>query len=460
MDQNYDQPQQTVGSNPLIHISPEVQNAPPPLTSSSIKKIFFGFLALLVLTGLIVGGYIGYTMFFQKPQQTLVKNALIPNDWKSIESKSCHISLKFPPNWSADVIEGPGGCNISVKTDQPSSLAFRDPGSKQGIITLGNMFGSTWEEIKKEHPEGTEILLAGKTGLKVPFSTKLDPKQLSGGIYLPVGALMFNGVYFATTEQDSQTALLVLSTLTLTGEEKDYAKNFPSPEERMNDTTAEANLRSIQWALYSYISDNKIFPQTLTEMPEASKLLNNPSDKYQYTYTRISDTDYTLTVTLSTGEVKSVGPLDPDNDPSITRIEPMTSGKISPTVKSIATPTIKLTTPTPTKKPYKYSLEKSTEQITTKVSQMGSGYAMYALLRDENGNIITNQAGYRYLWSVDDETILKGSSFEGCTHGIQDPCVQDHYSFSAKKPGKTTIRVVVDHASEQVAATEFPVTVE
>ena len=148
----------------------------------------------------------------------------------------------------------------------------------------------------------------------------------------------------------------------------------------------------------------------------------------------------------------------PASHPTITSTSTPPPPTATPT---IVTPTIPLATPTPTTPVYKYILWKSTDEIRLTVPTQ-TGYAIAATLRDEKFNIVTNQTGFTYKWSIDDKTLVKENpaSFSGCTQGIQEPCPEDHYSFAADKVGKTVIRVEVSKNGKIVATTTFPLIIE
>jgi signal peptidase I len=148
--------------------------------------------------------------------------------------------------------------------------------------------------------------------------------------------------------------------------------------------------------------------------------------------------------------------------PTITQVS---EKKIAPTVVITQKPSIPLT-PSPTVSQYKYTLKKSNDSVTTGVHEDNSGYAVYAILHDENGNVVTDQAGYHYEWTVDDPSLLvtdkgvRGGSFDGCTHGIRPPCPNDHFNIHAEKTGTTTLRVKVANGSGVILAeTSFPLTI-
>ncbi|EKD65169.1 MAG: hypothetical protein ACD_50C00174G0004 [uncultured bacterium] len=124
-------------------------------------------------------------------------------------------------------------------------------------------------------------------------------------------------------------------------------------------------------------------------------------------------------------------------------------------------PTVPQNTPTPTTPIYKYILWKSTDEIRLTVPAK-TGFSISATLRDEKLNIVTNQSGFVYNWTIDNPTLLKekAQSFSGCTQGIQEPCPQDHFTFAASASGQTVIRVEVSKDGETVAATTFPLIIE
>lgn len=143
----------------------------------------------------------------------------------------------------------------------------------------------------------------------------------------------------------------------------------------------------------------------------------------------------------------------------------------SPTLMPTNTPTLTPTsppqptiipfTPTPTKPVYKYILWKTYDEIHIKLNP-NVGFAIAAYLLDEKWNVVTNQAGFIYEWSMDDKSLVRdgAKAFSGCTRGIQEPCPDDHYSFVATQSGQTLIRVNVKKDNEVVAATTFPLIVE
>lgn len=148
---------------------------------------------------------------------------------------------------------------------------------------------------------------------------------------------------------------------------------------------------------------------------------------------------------------------------SITPTPAITNQPISPTVITAPTtrPTQIILTLTPTETKYKYILWKTNDEIHLKPNT-GTGYSIAAYLLDENWEVVTNQDGFKYEWSMDDESLVKDdpSAFSGCTRGIQPPCPEDHYSFAAAKAGSTLIRVKVTKDGQVVASTTFPLIIE
>lgn len=104
------------------------------------------------------------------------------------------------------------------------------------------------------------------------------------------------------------------------------------------------------------------------------------------------------------------------------------------------------------------------------VGSLGGGYAIHALPRDAQGNVVTYQQGLTYSWSIDSRaqgggspptTIAIITPFSSCTQGIQPPCPDDHLSIQAVNPGYANIRVSVFRNSDQteVAQALFNLTV-
>lgn len=90
----------------------------------------------------------------------------------------------------------------------------------------------------------------------------------------------------------------------------------------------------------------------------------------------------------------------------------------------------------------------------------GGGYAIHALLRDAQGNVVTYQQGLTYFWSTESPLgSLGGGSppvasitvtpFSACTGGIQPPCPEDHLGIQALTPGDAIIRARVIRNSDQ-----------
>jgi hypothetical protein len=133
---------------------------------------------------------------------------------------------------------------------------------------------------------------------------------------------------------------------------------------------------------------------------------------------------------------------------------------LSPTPEPPTTTTIYFT-PTPTTPQYKYILWKTRDEIHLKVNP-NVGFAIIAYLLDEKWNVVTNQAGFDYHWSMDDMNFVKPQAgpFSGCSRGIQEPCPLDHYQLVATGSGITLIRVNVTKDGQVVAATTFPLIVE
>lgn len=126
-------------------------------------------------------------------------------------------------------------------------------------------------------------------------------------------------------------------------------------------------------------------------------------------------------------------------------------------------PTLTLFTPTPIASPtpttpvFSYILWKSTDEIHLTVPAK-TWYAISATLKDAKENVVTQQSGYVYTWTIDDKTLVKDGArpFTGCTQGIVPPCPEDHFSFEADKAGQTVIRVQVIKDGSVIAATTFP----
>lgn len=145
--------------------------------------------------------------------------------------------------------------------------------------------------------------------------------------------------------------------------------------------------------------------------------------------------------------------------PTVTVISPTQTPVTTPTEESTNTITYPTFTPTPTKSPYKFTLMKSEEAVRTRVPEENGGYAVYAILKDEKGNVVTNQTGYNYVWTVDNNDIIEGGPFTGCTFGIQPPCPNDHFAFKALKSGTATITAEV-YTDQVIAKTSISVNVD
>ncbi|HVT01354.1 MAG TPA: hypothetical protein VHE53_03940 [Patescibacteria group bacterium] len=149
-----------------------------------------------------------------------------------------------------------------------------------------------------------------------------------------------------------------------------------------------------------------------------------------------------------------------DNKPVVTTKLP-TSTPIPSPIQSFPTPTTVLLSPSPTIPTYKYILYKSLDEIH--VHPKSTGFAISATLRDgKSWEIITNQDGFKYTWTIDNPNLVKPgySAGSGCTQGIQPPCPDDHFSFYATQSGQTLIRVNVTKDGETVASTTFPLIIE
>lgn len=137
--------------------------------------------------------------------------------------------------------------------------------------------------------------------------------------------------------------------------------------------------------------------------------------------------------------------------------EPQAQSTATP--KFIANPTT-AATPKPIEPKYPFSFKRSEDSIDIGVHPDDSyGYGIYAILYDENNNVVTNQSGIYYNWKIADESIAKGEPFGGCTHGIQPSCPEDHFDFTTKKPGSTTITVTAGKDGTTLAKTTFSLTV-
>lgn len=97
---------------------------------------------------------------------------------------------------------------------------------------------------------------------------------------------------------------------------------------------------------------------------------------------------------------------------------------------------------------------------------VNTDYAVMALLKDLNGNVITNQADYVYDWSVDTigSAQLTVSPFSICTYGIQPPCPNDHATIRALSSGANYVNVKVtgkasSNAQALVASSRFSIEV-
>ncbi len=74
-------------------------------------------------------------------------------------------------------------------------------------------------------------------------------------------------------------------------------------------------------------------------------------------------------------------------------------------------------------------------------SEAGSGYAVYALLRDGQGNVVANQSNLNYSWQVEQfggGSTINVEPFAGCANGTQPPCPLDHANITVPSVGSTT----------------------
>jgi hypothetical protein len=106
------------------------------------------------------------------------------------------------------------------------------------------------------------------------------------------------------------------------------------------------------------------------------------------------------------------------------------------------------------------------EIITLSTDPM-SGYGVNVLLKDKEGNVVTDQKDFGYVWGAKESDIVKiaaGTLDYGkgsCAYGILAPCPPNHIDLTGLAEGETTVTAKVTRNSDQkvIASTSFPVKV-
>lgn len=103
-------------------------------------------------------------------------------------------------------------------------------------------------------------------------------------------------------------------------------------------------------------------------------------------------------------------------------------------------------TPTPTPIPGGYTLQPYPSGNIF-LSHPSSGYVIRALLKDANGQLVTNQRDFSYRWTIDKPAIAKISPFPDCIFGIQPPCPKEAAKIQTRSAGSALIEVTVTQKS-------------
>lgn len=83
----------------------------------------------------------------------------------------------------------------------------------------------------------------------------------------------------------------------------------------------------------------------------------------------------------------------------------------------------------------------SPENLTIKDTDDWADQTISALLQDEYGTVIPNQAGVNFHWRIKDETVAEIDSQDECTAGVEEPCPNMQLRIKPQKTGQTQIEV-------------------
>ncbi|PIR58830.1 MAG: hypothetical protein COU69_03460 [Candidatus Pacebacteria bacterium CG10_big_fil_rev_8_21_14_0_10_56_10] len=111
-----------------------------------------------------------------------------------------------------------------------------------------------------------------------------------------------------------------------------------------------------------------------------------------------------------------------------------------------------------------YRLDLLPKDTITIARGVGIRQSFRARLRDDAGQIVTDQSNLEYQWQIDDTNVVTGSASTFCVQGnqaVQPPCPAAMFSLTPTGLGSTggRLRVTADGGSRQLAEAPFTVTV-
>ncbi len=111
-----------------------------------------------------------------------------------------------------------------------------------------------------------------------------------------------------------------------------------------------------------------------------------------------------------------------------------------------------------------YSLQLTDETISL-TTDPTVGWGVNAFLRDESGQVVTNQRDISYKWEPSNKGVIdlsvKAIEFSNgqCAYGMKSPCPKINAQIRGMRPGVTSVRVTAWKDNQLIAANSFDVRV-
>lgn len=222
-------------------------------------------------------------------------------NWKTLNSTSCYLTLKYPDNWKGKIQETKYGCSITIEHPIPESA----------FLILSKAQDTTWDKILSENKDAQKTTIAGGDGLRKTLVT--DSTGSMYGFYFYKENSIYNGAYFVASAYPDikNTFEEIINTIQLTGKQSDYQSIVNVGEDTLNtlnqakDVGVKTDIDYLQSAIENYKVKYNTFPesfQILVDNQLIKKILVDPYTNLPYEYINYGQT-YSISGKLHDGTI-------------------------------------------------------------------------------------------------------------------------------------------------------------
>lgn len=225
----------------------------------------------------------------------------VPADWKSLEVKSCLISLRFPPDWEPEVYEEPSSCQVQI---------FRPgTGQKEYFYLITSTSAGVPDNMSLRSQFASDFVIDGVTG-KVEQDVNFDPKIGADNFLVKKGGVYFGGSlnYAKTEAQARDTQRRILAAMKFTGIDSSYQSgtNDDFFEHIVQNSIYKNNVGALKTSVELYQKRAGRLPDSLEQLKDQDAApvweSNETTQLSLYNYQKTNQDSFTISVKLHNGE--------------------------------------------------------------------------------------------------------------------------------------------------------------